>query len=224
MPSEPKALSGHDARSAKTREHLLEATIEVIGSLGYEAASTRILAKAANANLSAIPYHFGGKKELYLAAAQMIADYARNRFEEIGALLDNRADADPRCRFEDALIHLLRIVLEDAEPRSWTPFLARCTYDNDEAFELIHAQAIKPLVDRLALAACEMSRPGARDGEIQLRVSAIVTAIMSFRFLGGIVRRSIDWDEVKGEQVAQFEAIVRGLCRSNFLADVDSDQ
>jgi len=224
MPSEPKAPSGHNVRSAKTREQLLEATIEVIGSVGYEAASTRILAKAANTNLSAIPYHFGGKKELYLAAAQMIADYARSRFEEVGALLDECADADPRRRFEDALTHLLHIVLESVEPHSWTSFFARCTYDDDEAFELIHKEAIKPLVDRLALAAREMSRPGARDGEIQLRVSAIVTAIMSFRFLGGIVRRSIDWDEVKGEHVAQFEAIVRALCRSNFLADFNIEQ
>lgn len=224
MASKLKAPSGHDARSAKTRERLLEATIEVIGSVGYKAASTRILAKAANVNLSAIPYHFGGKKELYLAAAQMIADYAQGRFEEIGALLHGRTDADPRRRFEAALIHLLRIVLEDSEPRSWTPFLARCTYDNDEAFELIHAQAIKPLVDRLARVACEIFRPGAKDDEIRLRVSATVTAIMSFRFLGGIVRRSIDWEEVRGGHIAQFETIVRSLCRSNFLTSVNNDQ
>ena len=218
MASKLKAPSGHDARSAKTREHLLEATIEVIGSVGYEAASTRILAKAANANLSAIPYHFGGKKELYLAAAQMIADYARSRFEEVGALLDERVDAEPRSRFEDALIHLLHIVLEDAEPHSWTSFLARCTYDNDEAFELIHEEAIKPLVDRLALAVREMSDAKAKDEAIRLRVSAIVTAIMSFRFLRGIVLRSIDGDDFQGGHVAQFEAMVRDLCRSNFLA------
>ncbi|MFG1210497.1 CerR family C-terminal domain-containing protein [Xanthobacter flavus] len=220
MASKPKAPSGHDARSAKTREHLLEATIEVIGSVGYEAASTRVLAKAANANLSAIPYHFGGKKELYLAAAQMIADYARGRFEEIGALLDGGAEADPRRRFEGALIHLLHIVLEDAEPHSWTSFFARCTYDKDEAFELIHTEAIKPLVNRLALAARDMSASKAEDEIIRLRVSAIVTVIMSFRFLRGIVLRSIDGDDFQGGHVAQFEVMVRDLCRAIFSHDL----
>ncbi len=224
MPLKSKAPSGHDARSAKTREHLLEATIEVIGSVGYEAASTRILAKAANANLSAIPYHFGGKKELYLAAAQMIADYARARFKEVDAVLDERADVDPRRRFEGALIHLLHIVLEDAEPHSWTSFLARCTYDNDEAFELIHAQAIKPLVDRLVLAARATCGPRTEDEAIRLRVSAIVTAIMSFRFLRGIVLRSIGWPGFQGGHVAQFEAMVRDICRSNFLVNFNIDQ
>lgn len=224
MASKPKTSSGHDARSAKTRENLLEATIEVIGSVGYEAASTRVLAKAANANLSAIPYHFGGKKALYLAAAQMIADYARGRFEEVGALLGERADADARGRFEDALIHLLHIVLEDAEPHSWTSFLARCTYDNDEAFELIHKEAIKPLVDRLALAAREISSSKAEEGAIRLRVSAIVIAILSFRFLRGIVLRSIDWDDFQGGYITQFEAMVRDLCRSNFLANFNINQ
>ena len=64
MATQTTPHSGHDARSAKTREHLIEAAIEVVGAVGYEGASTRALAKAANANLSAIPYHFGGKKEL----------------------------------------------------------------------------------------------------------------------------------------------------------------
>ena len=74
--SPASAPSGHEARSAETRAKLTSAAIEVFAKVGYEAASTRELAKQAHANLSAITYHFGGNKELYLAAAQEIADYA----------------------------------------------------------------------------------------------------------------------------------------------------
>ena len=74
------APSGHEVRSAKTRAQLIEAAIDVIGAVGYEGASTRAITQVAKTPLSAIPYHFGGKSELYMAAAQMIAEYARERF------------------------------------------------------------------------------------------------------------------------------------------------
>ena len=68
-----------------------------------------------------------------------------------------------------------------------------------------------------------MSDPKATDEAIRLRVSAIVTAIMSFRVLRGIVLRSIQWDDFQDEHVAQFEAMVRDLYRSNFLTDFNID-
>ncbi|MEP9357025.1 MAG: TetR family transcriptional regulator [Azorhizobium sp. 32-67-21] len=217
MATETTSQSGHDARSAKTREHLIEAAIEVVGAVGYEGASTRALAKAANANLSAIPYHFGSKKELYLAAAQMIADYARGRFAEVTALLDEPADADPASRFEKALIHLLHIVLDDAERHSWTSFLGRCTYDNDDAFALIHDQAIAPLLDRLIRSASVISGQKPGEATLRLRISAIVTAIIGFRFLRGIMLRGMDGESIQAGYVRQMEDMVRDLCRSDFL-------
>jgi len=61
--------NGHDARSEDTRARMVGAAIDVFGKVGYEASSTRLLVDRAGINLSAIPYHFGGKHGLYLAAA-----------------------------------------------------------------------------------------------------------------------------------------------------------
>ncbi|MCX8999871.1 CerR family C-terminal domain-containing protein [Rhizobiaceae bacterium BDR2-2] len=214
--------SGHESRSARTRAQLIEAAIEVIGSVGYEGASTRALAKAANTTLSAIPYHFGGKKELYLAAARMIADYASERCEEVTRILEGVPDEDKAGRFEEALICLLHIILEDAEPHSWTAFVARCTYDNDEAFTLIYDQAIAPLLDRLILAASDFSRRPPDDKALRLRVSAIVTAIASFKFLRGIMLRSMDWETIQENCIRQIEDMVCDLCRTDFLENEPS--
>ena len=211
------SLSGHEARSAKTRSQLIEAAIEVIGAVGYEGASTRALAKAASATLSAIPYHFGGKKELYLAAAQMIAEYARGRFEEITDILENRASAGGAAALEEALIRLLHIMLDDAEPHSWTSFVARCVYDNDEAFALIHEKAIAPLLERLIDAAAGFSRRNPKDETLRLRISAIVTAIIGFRFLRGIMLRGMGWKSIQDNYARQIEELIRDLCRSEFL-------
>lgn len=211
------SLSGHGARSAKTRSQLIEAAIEVIGAVGYEGASTRALAKAASTTLSAIPYHFGGKKELYLAAAQMIAEYARGRFEEITDILESGSAADGGAHLEEALIGLLHIMLDDAEPHSWTSFVGRCVYDNDDAFALIHEQAIAPLLERLVRAATDLSRRNSEDEALRLRISAIVTAVISFRFLRGVMLRGMGWKSIQGSYARQIEELIRDLCRSEFL-------
>jgi len=72
-----KAKDGRAARSGETRTKLIREAIEVFAALGYQGASTRTLAEKAGVNLAAIPYHFGGKHELYLAAARTIDNYAR---------------------------------------------------------------------------------------------------------------------------------------------------
>jgi len=210
--------SGHESRSEKTRTQLIEAAIEVIGDAGYEGASTRSLARAANTALSAIPYHFGGKRELYLAAAQVIADYAVRRFAEVVSVLEAGGSVEASIRFEEALAKLLHIILEDAEPATWMPFIARCCYDNDEAFALIYDQAIGPLIDTLVRAAGDFSNPSLDDDAVQLRISSIVTAIISFRFLRGITLRSLGQDQFQTSCIHQIEAMVRELCRGDFIA------
>jgi len=95
--------SRHALRSTETRSRMIDTAIDVFGRLGYEGASTRILADRAGVNLSAIHYHFGGKRELYMAAAQSIADYARKRIDPIIAGLDDAGGSDPAERIDEAL-------------------------------------------------------------------------------------------------------------------------
>ena len=228
MPNHAETSSGHEARSAKTRSQLIQATIGVVAAVGYEGATTRALSQAAKTTLSAIPYHFGSKKELYLAAADMIAEYAANRFAEAAALLDDTSDVELSVRFELALIQLLHTMLEEAEPHAWTAFVARCAYDNDDAFALIHERAIAPLQKRLVHAASQFSGRSSDDEALRMRVIAILTAIFSFRFLRGVMLRGMDWKSIRNEATKQITDMVHDLCRSGFLtvwsADDGADQ
>ncbi|MDD5328985.1 MAG: CerR family C-terminal domain-containing protein [Sulfuricella sp.] len=228
MPNHAETTSGHEARSAKTRSQLIEATIDVVAAVGYEGATTRALAQAAKTTLSAIPYHFGSKKELYLAAAEMIAEYAANRFAEAAALLDDTPDIELSVRFERALIQVLHTMLDEAEPHAWTAFVARCAYDNDDAFALILERAIAPLQKRLVHAASQFSGRSSDDEALRMRVIAILTAIFSFRFLRGVMLRGMDWKSIRNEATKQITDMVHDLCRSGFLtvwsADDGADQ
>ena len=61
------------SRGNQTRDSLLKAATRIFGQAGFDAASTRAIAEAANANLALINYHFGSKQGLYQAVVEEIA-------------------------------------------------------------------------------------------------------------------------------------------------------
>jgi AcrR family transcriptional regulator len=59
-------------RSLETRERLVEAALHVFAEHGFAGASTREIARRADAALAALPYHFTTKEALWKAAADRI--------------------------------------------------------------------------------------------------------------------------------------------------------
>ncbi len=60
----PKSVKKNKAGA---QERLLEAALDIFGRDGYEAATTRAIAKKAGVNIAAIPYYYNGKEGLYRA-------------------------------------------------------------------------------------------------------------------------------------------------------------
>lgn len=135
------------------------------------------------------------------------------------AVLDDESAPDLSLRFEKALTQLLCILQEETEPHSWATFVARCMYDNDDAFALIYEQAIAPMLERLVWTASQFSGHTPDDDALRLRVSAIVTAIFSFRFLRGVMLRGMDWEKIQNDTISQVSDMVHDLCKSEFITD-----
>ena len=70
--------------SENTREHILISATKVFAEHGYEGASLREICKAANANVSAVKYHFGDKEGLYRTC---LSEYAESRLSVITNIL-----------------------------------------------------------------------------------------------------------------------------------------
>ena len=68
-------------RNIGIRESFIKAGLDLFGDYGLEGATTRMLARKAGANISAIVYYFGGKDGLYLAVLERISE----RFNELTA-------------------------------------------------------------------------------------------------------------------------------------------
>src|SRR5438046_1801649 len=52
------------------RERIIAVATRLFAALGYDGASTRLIADAAGLNVATVSYHVGGKRELYLAVME----------------------------------------------------------------------------------------------------------------------------------------------------------
>lgn len=73
-----KKTRKEDARSAMTRNRLLDAAEQVFAEEGYRGASLRVISDKAAANIAASNYHFGGKEGLFRAVMLRYAPIVRD--------------------------------------------------------------------------------------------------------------------------------------------------
>lgn len=73
--------------SVEKKDKILAAAEKLFGDLGFEAVSTRLLAKEAGVNMAMLAYYFGSKEKLFNSMIQRRADEGRARMVEQLAML-----------------------------------------------------------------------------------------------------------------------------------------
>jgi len=202
---------GRAALSAETQRKVVQAAIEVFGQLGYEAASTRALMERAGANLAAIPYHFGGKHGLYLAAAQSIADYARKRFEPIILRLGDAGRADPVTRIDEALADFILLLIGGSEPKEWVSFFVRCEHDADAAFRIIQDATMTPFSRALAETVAAATGGDAAGEDLQMRIAMVLTSMLNLRTMRNMLLSSLGWDALNEKRLERLSTEIRRI-------------
>ena len=129
-------------RGAETRARLIEAALDVFGHQGFEGATTRQIARAADANLAAILYHFGSKEALYRAVAEHIVASVSPKIGPVLAMAQGSlTDIDPagaRRLVGRMLETFVEVLLGSAEAERWARFVVREQLDPTPAFEVIY--------------------------------------------------------------------------------------
>jgi len=69
-----------EERTDGTRERLLETAGRVFAEKGFRATTVREICDRAGANVAAINYHFGGKRELYAEVLSLIFGYIMGKY------------------------------------------------------------------------------------------------------------------------------------------------
>lgn len=71
-----------------TKERILQEAVKVFSRYGYHGTTTRMIAKEAGINISALHYHWGDKKELYKAAVVYVNKTIARTHRKIGEAMN----------------------------------------------------------------------------------------------------------------------------------------
>lgn len=218
-PADPGTDASRPDRGDATRLKLLQASIEVFGRQGFDGATTRALARAAGVNLQAIPYYFGGKEGLYIAAAEHIGaritdhvgavrDRVRRRLAEAGG--GTIAPDEARALLAE-IAETMAGLFVSAESEAWARFLIREQMEPTEAFRRVYEGVMRPLLEtaRRLVGAALGEDPASE--HVRLRTLSLVGGIMVFRMARAAAMAQLGWTAIGPDEVARVQANAREL-------------
>lgn len=166
-----------DRRAAATRQSLLDAAQSLFAERGFDAVATRELAERAGANIAAISYHFGGKRELYIATVR--SAMGDPRFAESWAVLERPFDGPQAAtRALAAFVRAkLANLLEDEVANACTCLLLREAMQPSEALDDVLAQFIEPHEKSLERA-IRAARPNLKPKEARMCARSLFAQLL----------------------------------------------
>ena len=129
----------------QTRQALLKSAIKLFSQRGYADVGIREISVAAEANIASIKYHFGSKKDLYLAAVAEVM--GKNNSENAWKALNG--DSDDPVQAAQSLILFLRqalrhLIPEGSTVESSSSLMIREALHPSEAFDSIVEDFLLP--------------------------------------------------------------------------------
>jgi AcrR family transcriptional regulator len=209
-PASPQHRRAQRDRGAETRAQLVEAALDVFGRRGFEGASTREIAKAANANLAAIVYHFGGKEALHLAVADHVAQSIMAKIgPALAAVSDTSATATPqaaRAALERLVSTVIEVLLGSAEAERWARFIVREQLEPTAAFEVIYRFMGGAAATATRLVATILGEPESE--AVRLRVFTILGQVLVFRVAQALVLKRMGWSTIGPRERGEIQRVV----------------
>jgi AcrR family transcriptional regulator len=168
-----------------TRRRLMAAASELFAERGFHATTARDIARRARVNLAAGHYHYGSKKELYLAVL-------REQFATVRKELDRRGGTLPaaeierldRAALEKLLLTRIKVMLDiliGPPPALHGALMQREMTDPSQALPMIVAEFIDPMMRELEQIVAHLV-PGLRRSEVELCTVSIVSQAIFYRF------------------------------------------
>lgn len=168
--------------TARTR--LLDAGLRIFGLYGFEGVRTRTLADEAGVNQSAIPYYFGGKKGLYLAVANHLAETVHEDF--LGKALIETEGSDSLTKeaaaesLKTVMFHFSKAMIGNKEANIRSVFLAREQLQPTEAYDILYDTFFQPLHQTISGLVGRLIDLDANDQTTILIAHAIVGQSLAF--------------------------------------------
>jgi AcrR family transcriptional regulator len=182
-----------------TRMQLLSASLKAFGNKDYDAVSTREIVELAGANISAISYHFGGKKQLYLETAVYLAETLKQKMapaiEQIEPPQDEQNPANCRQRIEQQIGAMVELVIVGELSADAAGFIFREQLKPTEAFDILYQELMQPMQQRYArLLACIFGC-SEEEPQVKLITHSLLGQIMIFRLGETTILRRLNLEQ-----------------------------
>jgi AcrR family transcriptional regulator len=201
-------------RGAETRARLLEAALDVFGHEGFEGATTRKIARQADANLAAILYHFGSKEALYLAVAEhVIGEIAARLGQPLAGVRGRLVSGDPsRAEARIMIRQLLESFVEvmiggGPDAARWARFIVREQLDPSPAFEVIY-RVMGPTHDLLTRLVALATGDDPDELRTKVRAFTVLGQGLVFRVAETLVLRRLGLTEIGESERKEIKQVI----------------
>jgi AcrR family transcriptional regulator len=209
-------------RGDATREKLLTASIDVFGRLGFDGATTRALADAAGVNLQAIPYYFGGKEGLYIAAAEHLTSMVAAHVGDLRARVHARlaegtakpVEADEARALLTEILERMAALFLSSQSEPWARFVIREQMEPTEAFARIYGGIMQPMLGIAGNLVGIILGEDPASEHVRLRTFGTLGGIMIFRVAHAAVLRQLNWTAIGSRELDVVRTLVRDLVAS----------
>ena len=205
---------GGNARGEDTSRRILNAALDLFGSLGFEASSTRMLAERAGVNLPAIQYYFGSKEGLYRAVIQQIVGRIEAQAgpvaSRIAQALTGEADRPQLMeRLFELTDVLVSLILDEtlANRDSCRRFFARIEIEQNPALDALHACVDRCILAPAAALIGRLMHRSPDDEQVRMRMVALMGEAKAFGCWGS--DRVLGWHSADPERVRAVQQLLR---------------
>ena len=207
-----KMAKQQKSRGDITKRALLLAAIEIFGRDGFHAASTREIARQAEANQAAIGYHFGSKDALYLAAIEHISERIADRIgpitQEITVQLEvlENPETETDKVEQESLNLLLKLIngmlrmLVGQESSSWAKLILREQQSPTQAFDVFYNGLMGQALHLTTELVSKIRGLHPQSEEARLLAITVVGQVIVFRASRAMVLRYMDWPDFSEKQ------------------------
>ena len=209
------------ARGTESRERQIVVAAELFASRGFNGVSVRDVATAADVNVAAISYYFGGKQGLYEAALERLmegmAPVVRPIIEHINRIFDEGVPSRPVLREAMVFVvhHILSTMLSGNFPPWVTQTVLREFQQPTPDYRPMLDECVLPLhgvIRTLVAAALQIDR--ATPNAI-LSSHAVIGQIMVFAATRQVILEELTWDDFSNWRLEQvIEAATVGVLKT----------
>lgn len=185
--------------AADSKERLLMAAIKIFATHGFEGASTRMVVKEADVNISAIPYYFGSKDGLYEAVMRHIISIAMeaqgDRVEQLREALDSGTltQAKGKALLHDFMSSFVEFLLGERATLHMAQIMIREQMQPSPIFDILYEDMMKPMHETFTRLIAFLINVDPKSQEGILCAHSVFGQIMIFKTHKEFVLRRTGW-------------------------------